>query len=228
MAKRSYEPLAAVRHGRAMQSLGTGPCGDCRRVLWVPGPRGQYSGKIRFIKKPGVQDQGVASCLNVVLPAPSSGTPLESRAKFLDGTVWVFGKGTVGTGPAGSVFGVNSFYRETWGTRRIATCLNVVLTPPHRHGRARKSSGTGPCGDCRMSLWVPGPRGHYLGEIRFIEEPGVQDEGVKCSFDPTSNGTPRESQANFRDGTVLGLLKGPVGTGPAGSVFWENSFYREI
>ena len=34
---------------------GTGLFGDYRRVLWVPGPRGQYSGKIRFIEKPGVQ-----------------------------------------------------------------------------------------------------------------------------------------------------------------------------
>ena len=33
-----------------------GPCGDCRRVLWIPGPRVQYSGKIRFVAKPGVQD----------------------------------------------------------------------------------------------------------------------------------------------------------------------------
>ena len=45
---------AAVRHGRARQSSGTGPCGNCRMILWVPGPRGQYSGKIRFIEKPGV------------------------------------------------------------------------------------------------------------------------------------------------------------------------------
>ena len=57
------DPLAAVRHGRAMQSSGV----DCRRVLWVPGPRGQYSGKIRFIKKPGVQDEGFDTCLNVIL-----------------------------------------------------------------------------------------------------------------------------------------------------------------
>ena len=35
-----------------------GPCGYCRRVLWVPGPRDQYSGKIRFIEKPRVQDEG--------------------------------------------------------------------------------------------------------------------------------------------------------------------------
>ena len=49
-------PLAAVRHGRARQSSGSGACGDCRRVLWIPGPQGQYSGKVRFIKKPGIQD----------------------------------------------------------------------------------------------------------------------------------------------------------------------------
>ena len=47
-----------VLHGRAKQSSGTGPCWDSRRVLWVPGPRGQYSGKIRFIEKPRVQDYG--------------------------------------------------------------------------------------------------------------------------------------------------------------------------
>ena len=30
----------------------------CRTVLWVSDPRGQYSGKFRFIEKPGVQDEG--------------------------------------------------------------------------------------------------------------------------------------------------------------------------
>ena len=51
--------LQAAEHtGRARQTSGTGPCGDCRRVLWVPGPWGQYSGKIRFIEKRGVQNEG--------------------------------------------------------------------------------------------------------------------------------------------------------------------------
>ena len=49
---------ATLHHGRARQRSGTGPCGYCRRVLWVPGPRGLYSGKIRFIEKPGVQGEG--------------------------------------------------------------------------------------------------------------------------------------------------------------------------
>ena len=53
-------PLAEVRHGRARQSSGTGPFGDCRRVLREAGTRGQYSWNIRFkfIEKPGVQDKG--------------------------------------------------------------------------------------------------------------------------------------------------------------------------
>ena len=60
-------PPAAVHPGRARQCSGTGPCGYCRKILWAPGPRGQYSGKIRFIEKSGVQDEGVAMWLNVVL-----------------------------------------------------------------------------------------------------------------------------------------------------------------
>ena len=37
-------------------------------------------------------------------------------------------EGSCGYRARGAVFGVNSSYRETWGTSRIATCLNVVLT----------------------------------------------------------------------------------------------------
>ena len=98
-------PLAAVHHGRARQISGTGPCGYCRRVLWVAypevkvqvrdlvrvvcivapfAPRGQYSGKIRFI-----EPQGVNGHRGPVPGAPSSGTPRESQAKFRDGAVWV-------------------------------------------------------------------------------------------------------------------------------------------
>ena len=60
-------PQAAVRHRRARQSLGTGPCLDCGRFLWIAGPRGQFSEKIRFIDKFFVRDEGVATWLNVVL-----------------------------------------------------------------------------------------------------------------------------------------------------------------
>ena len=64
------------------------------------------------------------------------------------------------SGPAGSVFGKNSFYRETWGTRRRDRYVAKRISDPPPaavgYGRARQSSGTGPCGDCRRVLWVPG------------------------------------------------------------------------
>ena len=41
---------------------------------------------------------------------------------------------------------------------------------------------------CRMVLSIPGPASQYSGKIRFIEKPGVEDEGgrhvVKRSSDP--------------------------------------------
>ena len=154
--------------------------------------------------------------------------------------------------------------------------------PAVRLGRARQSSETGPCGDCRRVLWLPGPRCQYFGEIRFIEKPRIQDEGdrhvTKRSSDhrvtypevkvqvrdlvqvvdvvaPLPHGglvpgkilfiKPQEVNVHRRpvpgapailrhdrvrqsSGTVWGLKKGPVGTGPAGSVYGDNLFYREI
>ena len=73
-------PLAAVRYRRARQTSESGPVGDCRRVLWVPAPRGQYSGKIRFIDKSWVQDEGFAMLLNIVL-TPNKPTP---KSNFRD------------------------------------------------------------------------------------------------------------------------------------------------
>ena len=51
-------------HGRAWarQSWGTGPCGDCRRVLWLLGPPGQYSGKKSFYRETWGTRRGVSPC----------------------------------------------------------------------------------------------------------------------------------------------------------------------
>ena len=72
-----------------------------------------------------------------------------------------------------------------------------VLKAAVSHGSARQTSGTGPCGDCRRALWVPGPRGQYSGEIRLIEKPGVQDVAKKLLL---THGRPTP-KSNFRDGT---------------------------
>ena len=153
-------PLPAVRHGGAWHTSKTGRCGDCRRVMWAAGPRGQYSKKILFSEKRGIQDNGgrhvakhssdsrqaylqrrdlvrVVSIIaafapmgagtrgKFVLSSPrgemgpgdvcrvsGSGTPRESQANQSRDRVGIV-DGSVGTGPARSVFGENPFYRET-------------------------------------------------------------------------------------------------------------------
>ena len=100
-----------------------------------PGPRGQYSGKIHFVEKRGVQEEGVAMLLNVV-PTPGKTSP-------------------------------NSNFR-----------VLLVLLPPLPH-------------------W-----GTVPGKIRFTEPQG--GFGPRRRGGP-SNRTPRESEANFKIGTVWGL-----------------------
>ena len=96
-------PPAAVHPGRARKCSGTGSCGYCRRILWVSGPRGQYSEKIRFIEKPGVQDVAKhSSDPRVAYPE------VNVRVRDLVRVV-----GIVAPLPrGGSVFGENSFYRS--------------------------------------------------------------------------------------------------------------------
>ena len=112
-------PLAAVRHGRARQTSESGPVGDCRRVLWVPGPWGQCSGKIRFIEKRGVQDERGRH----VAKYSSDSRQAYSEVK-LQGRDLVRVVGFVAPLPKwGLVPGENSFYRATLGKWAQETCV---------------------------------------------------------------------------------------------------------
>ena len=93
-----------VHPGRARQCSGTGPCGYCRRVLWLPGPRGQYSGKIRFIEKPGVQDDVAKRSSDPWVAYHEVNVQVRDLVRVV-GIVAPFAHG-------GSVFGENSFYRS--------------------------------------------------------------------------------------------------------------------
>ena len=63
-------PISSMpREGQA--KFRDGPCGDCRRILWVPGPWGQYSGKFVLSTKLGYKTNCVAIWLNVVLTPES-------------------------------------------------------------------------------------------------------------------------------------------------------------
>ena len=67
-----------------------------------------------------------------------------------------------------------------------------------------QTSGTGPCVSCGYCCPLCRARGRYPGKIRFIEPQGGNGARRRVSGTPSS-GTPRESQANFRVGTVWGL-----------------------
>ena len=83
--------------------------------------------------------------------------------------------------------------------------INVVLTPASLP--RKQTSGTGP-----GALWVLFPPllhwGPEPGKISFYRVPvgegGGNGRRRRVPGSPSS-GTPRESQANFRVGTVLGL-----------------------
>ena len=85
-------PLATVRHGRARKISGTTPCGDCKRVLWVPGPRGQYLGKNRFIEKLVTRRGGrhvaivaIVVCILVPFTTPGKIRFIEPQAEMCTG-----------------------------------------------------------------------------------------------------------------------------------------------
>ena len=97
-----------------------------------------------------------------------------------------------------------------------------------RHGSARTSSGTGPCGDCRRVLWGTGPTGSVLvfGEIRFIEKPRVLDVGGRHVAKLSSVPRVAYPVVKVQVGDLVRVV-GIVASFAGGrSVPWENSFFR--
>ena len=135
--------LAGVHHGRARQTSESGPCGDCRRVLWVPGPWGRYSGNVRFIEKRWVQVEGVGHVAKYSSDPRQAYPEVKRQGRDLVRVVGIVALfSSVGAGTRGKF---------------------VLSNPRVGNGHRRR---------------VPGS---------------------------PSSGTPRESQANFRVGTVWGL-----------------------
>ena len=216
-------PLAAVRHGRARQTSESGPCGDCRGVLGVPGPRCQYSGKIRFIEKRGVQDEGVRQVAKHSSDPRQAYPEVKLQRRDLVRVVGIVAPFVpLGAGTRGKF--VLSSLRRGMGPEDVCRVPLAAI----RHGRARLTSESGPCGDCRGVLGVPGPWGQYSGKIRFIEKRGVQDEGgrqvAKHSSDPRQAYS--EVKLQRRDLVrVVGIvaLFAPLGSGTRGKFVLSSS-----
>ena len=114
----------------------------------------------------------------------------------------------------------NSFYRETWSARRGGRYVverSSDRTPPRhpaavRHWRISQSSGTGPCGDCRKVLWLPGQRGPFRGKFILSRQLWYKTGGGRChvakrSSDPQQRyamGEPVKVQGWDRVGIVVG------------------------
>ena len=133
----------AIRHGRARQSSGTG---------------------FGISRNQGYKTRGIAIWLKVVLIPRVANTGVKVLVRDLVrivGIVDPFAPRGVGTR--------GQFVSSS--PRRLMCTGDLCRVPPAavRHGRARQSSGTGPCGHCRRVLWVPGPRGQY-SEILFYQE----------------------------------------------------------
>ena len=106
------------------QSLGTGPSaspsGYCCRLCPT---RGRYPGKFSFYRTPGGK-WAQKTCAGCPHQRYATGVPRKAQKRDLVGIV------ERSSGVPGSVFGENSFYRETWG-----------MEAPHCHWR----SNIGPC-----------------------------------------------------------------------------------
>ena len=130
---------------------------------------------------------------------------MQTVAKFRDGTVLGLYNGLMDTGSPGSVFGENSFYRKTCGTRRggrhvANSSSDTREVYPNVKVQVQDLVRV-------VGIVAPfGPRGggRYPGRIRFIHSQGVNGQRRPVPCVPSS-GLPRKSQAKFRDGIVWGL-----------------------
>ena len=113
-------PQAEVRHGRARQISETAPCRDCIRVLWVPGPRGQYPGKIRFIEQPGVHYEWGRHVANRSSDTRVAYPEVKIQVQDLVRVVGIVAP--FDPRGWGLVSGKNSFYRVPGGKKAQETC----------------------------------------------------------------------------------------------------------
>ena len=104
--------MCLVRHGRARQISGMRPYGDCRRVLLVPGPLGQYYRETRCTRLEGRHVANRSSDPRVAYT--------EVKVQVRD-QVHVVGI-VASFAPRESVFGENSFYRAPGGKWAQETC----------------------------------------------------------------------------------------------------------
>ena len=168
--KWAQETCAVVGHGRARQSSGTGPCGDCRGVVGIVvpfAPRGLFGENSIYRAPRGEWAQ--ETCVGCPQQRHVTEEPGKVQGRDPVGIVeW----SCVYLAHGSSILGKFVLSRNPqYKTMGIDMWLNVVLTPGSLP--RSQSSGTGPigarCGYC-CPLCPTGSQ--YSGKFRFIEPRG--------------------------------------------------------
>ena len=131
-------------------------------------PAGLYSQKIRFIEKPGVQDWWGRHVSKRSSDHRVDNPEVKIQVRDLV-ELWVM---LISLPHRGSIFGENSFYLAPGCKLAQETCGGCPQQCK-RLRRARQSSGTVPCGDCR--------RGHGVsirGKFVLSRHPKYKTSGV--------------------------------------------------
>ena len=157
--------------GELRQSPGTGQCGDCIMVLWVPCLWDRYSGKLRFIGKPGVQDEEDRHVAKRSSDPRVANPEVTVQVRDLVRAVGIVAPFAL----RGSVRSKKSFYRAPEGKWAQETCGGAPTIGTPRESLVK--FGSVPCRDCRRILWVLDPWDQNSGNIFLSRNPGYKKMG---------------------------------------------------
>ena len=214
-------PPAAVRHGRVRQSSGTGSCGDCKGVVGIVvpfAPRGLF-GENSFYRAPG--DKWVQeTCV---------GCPQQRHATEESGKV--HGRDRVGIVEGSYVY----LARGVSIRGKFVLSRNPEYKTRGRHVAKRSSDPRVAYPEVKVQvqdeLWVllpPLSHGESIfGENSFYRAPGGKWAQETCAGAPSS-GTPRESQAKFRDETCGDCRRVLQVLGPRGQYSGKIRFIEKL
>ena len=186
--------------GRDRVGIVEGPCGYRARGVGI-------LEKFVLSKNLGYKTNGVATWLNLVLnPKQRYATGVPGKVQGRDRVG--FAEGSSGYRTRGVSIRRKFVLSRNMGytTRRVATCLNIVLTHPQQRyamvepckaqGRDRVGIVVGSCE--KRACWVSIRRKFVLSRNLRIAT------WLNIVLTAPTNGTPLESQAKFMDGTVWG------------------------
>ena len=195
------------------------------RVVGIVAPlphRGQFSGKICIVEKPGVQYEWGRHASKRSSEPRLTYPEVKVQVRDLVRVVGIVAP----FGPRGAVFGKKLFLSRNPGyqTRVVAMWLNVALSPGLPTQKSKFRYGTW----CELWALLPSlPSGGPLFGISSFYRASVGKWAQKtCALCPQQRYTTVEP-GKVHGRKRVGIVEESSDTGPEGSVFGENLFCRE-